>query len=172
MNFNAHGPFRIQCDDNGKIVKLDEFWDEVRKTDDDLPSAKGLYVFAIGTSGSSKLIPWYVGKAVKQNFKKECFAPHKLNHYRAAADEYERANLFLFLIPQKTQEGNYFRGNTSLSINYLEKYLISLGLASNTKLLNIKNTKMQKEIIFPGFFNTSPGKPSQATRDLVSTLEK
>ena len=74
MLFDIAGPFKLPRI-KGDVKFIDrsaeakqEFWDRVDASYPGLRNACGVYVMTIGSR------PWYVGKAERQSFGKECLA--------------------------------------------------------------------------------------------------
>lgn len=60
---------------------------------------------------------------------------------------------------------NIYRGSSGPAINFLETYLIGLALRANKNLLNKSDTKLYREVVFPGFLNSFPGSPGGPAKD-------
>ena len=167
MIFRIFGPYPIKLDAYGNIpASLSELWATVNKTRSGLSDAKGCYVFGISTSGGNQILPWYVGKTTNQVYLSECFKAHQRNHYSRAINHYSRAKPYMYLIPQLTNDGRFFRGTASRAIDFVETYLIGFALWANPDLLNKRDTKLYREIEIPGFLNTKRGTVGAATRAL------
>jgi hypothetical protein len=156
MRFQVHGPFWLSRK-KGLISReknqRDAFWEEVEEQVPGLSQACGCYVFRIPASRGAK--PWYVGMAERQSFRAECLQPHKLNIYNDAIVNRRGVPELLFL-PQVTENGN-FRAPTRArrpAIRQLESMLIGMAFSRNPDLLNIKGTKMIRELEVEGFLNT------------------
>lgn len=154
---------------NGLIAadkhSLRTFWDEV----DSLYGGEyasygaGCYVFSIKVGGGE--LPWYVGLAEKQTFRKECFAPQKINHYNNAIAN-RIGTPYLTIIPRYSAAG-YLCGpnkNGYRDVRELEIMLIGNCLTRNRNLLNLRDTKLLREMVVPGLLNTPPGKPNAETK--------
>jgi len=171
MHFKIGGPFEISLDDNCCIPdSLSEFWKRVDRRYDGLSQAKGCYVFAVKTSGRGGYYPWYVGKTNNQTFYNECFKPHQRVHYGKALNQYDKARAFLYLIPQMTKTGYFSKASSGQAIDFVETYLIGLGLRANRQLRNKKDTKLYREVILPGFLNSGRGKHGLAANELKKTF--
>lgn len=170
MNFAVYGPFPIIR--NGRNVARDAktkraFWEVVDEEDDGLSDACGCYVFVIRNRA------WYVGKAEKQSFSRECFALHKIVQYNDALQEVQgRPSLLLIA---KITRGNRFarpsaRGHKDIDL--LENLLIGAALRRNPRLQNIKRTKHLRQMHVPGVLNTRKGEGrSIAVQALRGTLD-
>ena len=83
MRFEIEGPFELGRTPAGLIdssaVARREYWDWVEEFVPRLPDACGCYIFSIKASRGS--LPWYIGKAERQSFRKECLTPHKIVHF-------------------------------------------------------------------------------------------
>jgi hypothetical protein len=172
MQFGTFGPFKVPVDDWGNVsTTLSEFWERADAEWRGLSNGRGCYVFGLSKSGGSRIEPWYVGKTNKQGFESECFKAHQLNHYSRARSRYERAKPHLYLIPQFTNNGTrLYRGHAGAAIDFLETYLIGIALRANSELLNKRDTKLFRELILPGFLNSSAGSPGEGAIRLRKSL--
>src|SRR5664280_1415908 len=162
MNFFPHLPIEIPRQSNGLIAAdkdpLTAFWSRVDKElEEGLSAAIGCYLFSIRAGKGA--LPWYVGFAEKQSFRKECFTNHKLVHYNNVIAN-RKGTTLLTLVAKYTPKGKLINptGNEHRDIQFLETILISNCLRRNTDLYNIKDTKLFREMIVPGLLNTSKGK--------------
>lgn len=173
MQFGTVGPFEIPLDEWGNIsVSLSDFWEEVELEWRGLAAGRGCYIFGIGSSGGSRIEPWYVGKTNHQGFVSECFNAHQRNHYSRALNRYTRAKPYLYLIPQFTNNGSrLYRGRSGPAIDFLETYLIGIALRANSDLLNKRDTKLYREVVLPGFLNSTQGNPGAAAVKLRQSLK-
>ena len=164
MYFYPVGPFVIEKKTNGLIQatteKLKEFWENVDEEYGNLSKSCGCYVFA--TRAGKGITPWYIGKAEKQSFAKECFQPHKINHYNDAIAK-KAVTPLLILLPKSTDNGNYSKpsSNGHNDIGILENMLIGIAIKKNPNILNIKGTKIFREMVIPGILNSPQGKPDK-----------
>ena len=172
MRFGTFGPFDIPRDEYGNVSdSLSDFWEAVDSEWEALSSGRGCYVFGISPSGGSRVEPWYVGKTNKQGFDCECFTPHKLNHYSRALNRYNRGKPRLFLVAQFGDDGKrLYRGSSGPAIDFLETYLIGIAIGANEDLLNKRDTKLYREVVFPGFLNSPPGNPAGGANRLKESL--
>lgn len=151
---------------------LKAFWDEAnREFGEDLSEAIGCYIFSIRAGKGVK--PWYVGLAQKQTFRKECFTDHKLKHYNYAIAG-RKGTPLLTLIVKRTPGGKLIAPSSKKhsDIEFLENMLIGNCLSRNDELSNVRDTKLLKEMIVPGLFNTPQGKQSSQViefRELIGT---
>lgn len=172
MNFYPHDSFDIPKRSNGLIdtASLKDFWEEVdEELEAPVSEAVGCYVFSIRAGKGSR--PWYIGKAEKQSFRKECFALHKLNHYNNAIAA-RKGTPVLTLVAKYTPGGKLVRPTGSLhkDIQHLETMLIANALGRNDELLNVKDTKLLKNMVVPGLLNSSKGKPSNSVAEFKVLL--
>jgi len=155
MKFAVYGPFRLSrkrkgviADDSGEIR---EFWEYVDDWVPSLPDAIGCYVFCVNSK------PWYIGKTVK-SFRRECYTDAKLKMYNRAYDKIKKGVPKLFFLAQETPAGNNFRkarkNRKSLLIDNLELMLIGMALETNPSLLNVKDTRWQKNLEVKGFLRS------------------
>ena len=169
MNYIPHSAIEIPRQSNGLIAAdkepLDTFWSRVEtELEEGLSGAIGCYIFSI-CAGKGAL-PWYVGLAEKQSFRKECFTNHKLVHYNNAIAD-RRGTPKLTLIAKYTPGGKIINptGNEHRDIQFLEPMLISSCLRRNAGLYNIKDTMLLREMVVPGLLNTSQGKAAASVSD-------
>lgn len=154
---------------NGLIAtdknSLNEFWTDLDQLlDDGISSSIGCYIFSI--RAGKGVLPWYVGMAEKQSFRKECFTSHKINHYNNAIAG-RRGTPELTLIPKFTKGGKLVNptGNDHRDIQQLEAMLIGNCLTRNRNLLNLRDTKLLREMIVPGLLNSPAGSPGASVRE-------
>lgn len=174
MNFYPHTAIKIPRQENSLIANdrysLDQFWEEI---DDEngigLSGGIGCYIFSI-RAGKGEL-PWYVGMAEKQSFRKECFTNHKLVHYSNAVAS-RRGTPRLTLIAKYTPGGKLVNptGSEHNDIKFLETLLIANCLNRNPELMNSRDTKLLREMIVPGLMNTPQGKVSNSVRDFNALI--
>ena len=171
MKYNTFGPFNVARSNSGQIhSKQKQLWSTANSKKSGVSSAKGLYIFGVKTTRTKRIIPWYVGMTKSQSFEKECFQPHKIIIYRDVMALYKKADPFLFILPRLTPNGRLYKGIFSKDIEYLEKLLIGYAYASNSSIMNKKNTKFWREITLPGVFNP-PGRPPKSASMLSDCLQ-
>ena len=174
MRFEIYGGFEVPLEEHGVVLRgaqgRNSFWDEADRTKIGLRDACGCYVFAIRSGGGTT--PWYVGKAEKSSFERECFAPHKLNCYDYAITKYGAGTPLLYFVTMLTPSGRFSQpskqGNAAIS--FLERWLIGQALNKNPVLCNLKDTKFLKELVVPGLLHSPPGKPKSAATELRRIL--
>lgn len=173
MRFEVRGPFELDRNTNGLIASSAEdkhlYWEWVDDHVPGLSQACGCYIFAIKASRGT--LPWYVGKAERQTFAKECFSSHKIVHFNNAIAGRKGKPVIMF-IPQLTKTGN-FRKPTSTprkAISELESLLIGMAISRNPKILNTRGTRMLRELTVEGFINSERGKGGSAARALRGIL--
>ncbi|NSX02767.1 hypothetical protein [Cupriavidus gilardii] len=169
LNFFPHTPIEIPRSANGLIAadtgSLADFWDDVDgKLGESTSGGIGCYIFSV--RAGKGVLPWYVGLAVKQSFRKECFAPHKLMHFNNVVAG-RRGTPVLTLIPKYTPNGKLVKptGSTHRDIVFLENLLISHCLTRNRDLCNKKDTKLLREMVVFGLLNTPQGKMHSSVAD-------
>ncbi len=166
--FDPYGPFEIPCAKLrvGRIVdrtRLGEFWgDEVDYKA--LAEDRGVYVFSISRSGGG-FLPCYVGKAVKQSFRDECFAPHKLTKYNEALLSW-RGTPHLSLIGHRVGAGRV----NGAAIHELETEIIQYAYAVNPGLLNVRGIKFAEWSV-SGLIRHGRGKPPEDAEHLRRMLD-
>ncbi len=172
MNFYPLGPYELP--QKNRLIptakKLQsEFWDKVEEDVSGLSDGVGCYIYSI-RAGKGNL-PWYVGMAVKQSFRKECFTPHKINKYNEALGG-RRGTPLLTFIPRLTKL-EYFcepKSKGYKDVEFLEKFILSYAIKRNPNLLNIKDTRILKGLSLPGVINSSRGANAASVRSLKQLL--
>ena len=110
--------------------------------------------------------PIYVGKAVKQTFGKECFAPHKTGeHYNPALLDTLKGTPVIFFVALPAHRGK----PNAKRIADLESFLIQLGVARNPDLSNIRG-RTEKQWSIKGVVRGRRGKPSASATALKRML--
>lgn len=172
--YEIHGPFDIVKENNGVIDLYKStrraFWKTVQEEEASLPSACGCYLFAI--RAATGIRPWYVGKAARQSFEKECLNRNKLGIYNYVIAN-RKGKPLLFLVVKKTPKGKFAKpGRTQQKdIDFLETALIGAALERNPKLMNIQNTKYLREMCVPGLINSPPGKPKRSVKEFKKAIK-
>jgi hypothetical protein len=172
MNYLPHSPFPIPRGSNGLISsqELTEYWVRLDEAlGDKVSESVGCYIFSI-RSGRGCL-PWYVGRAEKQSFRRECFAPHKLNHYNNAIGG--RKGTPLLTLIAKYTSGTRLVGPTGKlhsDIRRLETILIANALSRNPQLRNIHDAALLRKMHVAGLLNAKPGKPAAAVSQFRALL--
>ncbi len=164
MIFYPHAAIEVPRQANGLIAadkeSLATFWEKVEaELSEGLSGAIGCYIFSIRAGKGSR--PWYVGLAEKQSFKKECFTPHKINHYNNAIAA-RKGTPLLTLVSKYTPKDKLVTpsGSSHRDIQHVETMLIANCLRKNPDLLNIRDTKLLREMIVRGVLNDVKGKPA------------
>ena len=172
MLFETYGPYRLKRNGQGLLAAAaadrGEFWDGVDEEVSDLSYACGCYIFSIKAPRGSK--PWYIGKAEKSTFRRECLTSHKINHFNQAIAG-RRGYPELTLLAQVTPRDKFRKPTNTKrpAIRELETMLIGMGVSRNRDLLNIQKTKMLRELSVRGFLNTErlgTSGSAKALRDL------
>ncbi len=174
MKFKVYGPYEIPRGHKRLIVKekLNAFWKEIEDEVPGLATACGCYVLATQTSGGSTATPWYIGKAEKSKFRNESLSSDKISKFNDMLDQKKRAKPMLFLLAQVTPTEKFLRptANEREAIGELESLLIGMAIKENRHLLNIKGTKMFRELEVIGFLNSQPLARGGASKELRSTF--
>lgn len=177
MNFEVLGPFFIKTP---RIIKADHIKDLKASIDEvadvsALLAAPGCYVFGVKSTGSKRVVPWYVGKAEKQSVFKEATNAAHLQLFNEILDDYEKGHPALIFLPQVTNTGRpakVAQGEQSKpAVDFLEDWLIAAALKSNPNLYNIKKTKMLNDLWVRGLFNPKPGDSSASSQALKASLK-
>lgn len=144
---------------------LATFWSRAEEElEEGISGAIGCYIFSIRAGRGA--LPWYVGLAEKQSFRKESFTSHKLNHYNNAIADRNGTPL-LTLIVKRTQSQKIVNptGNAHRDIQLLETMLIFTCLRRNPNLFNVRDTTLFREMVVPGLLNTRQGKIPSSVSD-------
>jgi hypothetical protein len=177
MRFEVVGPYFLKT---RSIIKVDHVKDlKASIADDDelanLLSAPGCYVFGIKSTGSKRVVPWYVGKAERQSVFKEATNAAHLQLYNEILDTYKKGHPALIFLPQVTisgQPAKVAKGESKKpAVEFLENWLIAAALKSNPHLYNIKKTKLLNELWVRGLFNPTAGESNAASKALKATLK-
>ena len=172
MRFNVYGPYDIGVEEShaGWIDKedTDKFWEKIRRDgrghEYDLPDACGVYLFGMrgeqgkkGTAG--KTLPWYVGKAEKLNFKKECFNYKNLYYFNSIlTNEYRgHGTPILYLLARVGEDDKPSppaKEESYWGVRFVEEMFIQMSLRANPRLLNKSMTKIMRETSIRGLLNT------------------
>lgn len=168
MEFKVHGPFDVPRVGNliaRRIPDQRVLWDQVEEVAPGLSSAIGCYLFAL------RGVVWYVGMAGRQSFMRECLTVHKQALFNEALQKVPNAKPKLFLLP-KISSGGVFRTPSAQNhpvIESVESVLIGMAIKRNPDLLNIRGTKLLRDVNVPGVINNRQG---QATANSVKALRK
>lgn len=168
MRFKVYGPYEIGVDKGfaGWIDEEDikDFWKNV--VGEKLSGACGIYLFGIGgvegrkKGTAARSLPWYVGKAERQNFKRECFTHRNLFYFNRSLFKYYKGKgaPFLYLLARVEGENDEFSEPASdkqyWGLKFVEEMFIQLSLSINSELVNKQMTKMIRETSIRGFLNT------------------
>jgi hypothetical protein len=175
MNFFPHSSIEIQRQSNGLIAadkeSLSTFWSRVdTELEDGLSGAIGCYIFSI--RAGKGVLPWYVGLAEKQSFRKECFTSHKLVHYNNAIAKRKGTPLLTLIAKYTPGKKKIIKptGNEHRDVQFLEMMLISSCVGRNADLYNIRDTKLLREMVVPGLLNTPQGKAAASVSDFMALV--
>ena len=178
MRFNVYGPYDIGVEKShaGWIDKedTDKFWEKIRRDgrghEYDLQDACGVYLFGMrgeqGKSGTAgRTLPWYVGKAEKLNFKKECFNYKNLYYFNSIlTNEYKRHGTpILYLLARVGEDDKPSppaKEESYWGVRFVEEMFIQMSLRANPRLLNKSMTKIMRETSIRGLLNTKGYKSS------------
>ena len=153
MRFTVYGPYDIGVEEShaGWIDKedTDKFWETIRRDgrghEYDLPNACGVYLFGMrgeqgkkGTAG--RTLPWYVGKAEKLNFKKECFNYKNIYYFNSIlTNEYRgHGTPILYLLARVGEDDKPSppaKEESYWGVRFVEEMFIQIVLASESSTL-------------------------------------
>ncbi|WP_211443003.1 hypothetical protein [Collimonas humicola] len=140
-----------------------------------LLSGPGCYVFGVKSSGSARVVPWYVGKAERQSVLKESTNGSHLQLYNEILDEYKRGRPALYFVPAVTLQGRgrspVQKGGKMPAVDFLEDWLIARALQSNPGLWNARKTKLLRELSVRGIFNPTKGDMTLPSASLKECLD-
>jgi len=164
MNYYPYGPVEIPLMrrriEHRDKSSLNEFWDNFDQICNGIPDSVGCYIFSIRARKGIR--PWYVGMAEKQSFRKECFTSHKLLNYNDCLSQ-RKGTPVLTLIPKHTKTNRFASKGSNGHRDSLQR---------NPELLNIKSTKLLRELVLPGLINTPKGRKNgdiKAFQKLIGT---
>ena len=169
MNYKIYGPYEMPRQGHlidSSLLGKKEFWDEVNEDVPGLADACGCYVYVIHG------IVRYVGKTEKQTFRKECYAHHKLTIYNWGLNQVQ-GKPGLYFLAKVTPKQRFAKTtvNYSKDIEFLEDMLIGMAIRKTPDLLNIRGTKLLKNLHVPGIINSKKGEgKSQAVQDLKKAM--
>ena len=159
------GPKKKILDFSSTALKL--FWEEVENDSPGLSQACGCYIFSI--KASRGITPWYVGQS-KTSFKDECFQDHKKAQYHEVVNHLIKGTPILTFIARLTPNKKFKDTLDKPEADFVEQQLIQYALVKNPELINVKNTKLPRQIQIPGFLNSPKGRPSKGAEQLRLTL--
>ena len=169
MRFKIFGPFEIPLHEgqagwiDGPDTKI--FWEEVESKVSGLSEACGVYLFGmfgdenLQKTVASKDLPWYVGKAEKQTFKKECFNSKNKGSYNKVITKIykQKGTPFLYLLARMEDDNQTFSKPTEREypgVTFVEKMFIQNTLAVNVNIENSKDTKVARDTLINGILNS------------------
>jgi len=174
MIFFPHTAIEIPRQANRHVAADKEsmalFWASVdSQLEDGVSGAIGCYIFSIRAGRG--VLPWYVGLAEKQSFRKECFTSHKLVHYNDVLAN-QRGTPMMTFVSKYTPGGKLVNptGNEHRDIRFLERMLISNCLQRNPCVSNARDTKLLREMIVHGLLNTPSGKSYASVSDFKTLI--
>ena len=186
MHFKMFGPYDIK-DQRGHADWLDKedfdhYWTHVVDADTQgLSTACGVYLFGVrGIEGKRKTVgktlPWYVGKAEKQPFRKECFNGRNQNEFnRIAFSVYGgKGTPFLYLFARTEEDGTFsgIANDEYPGVRFVEELLIQMSLATNNDLANKQLTSQAQQTSIRSILNfKSRGKPPSSVAAFTTAFD-
>lgn len=180
MKFKIFGPFEIPLDEGHEnwldSADIRNFWNQVVNLDQpELSNACGVYIFGMHGAANlqkgvaSRTLPWYVGKAEKQSFAKECFTGRNMNNFnKVISRTYKgRGTPFLYLLARIEKDDETFSDPTTETypgVAFVEKMMIQMSMAVNVNIENTTFTADAKSTIIEGILN-SKGRISKQTQE-------
>ena len=175
MQFKVCGPYDIEDrekeGDKGWLDQkdLNHLWGAV--VGERLSGACGVYLY--GVRGKVKgqhretALPWYVGLAEKQSFRRECSTPDKREKFNRVwkLNYRNQATPFLYLLP-RTDAGKLSCPGEYRDVGFVEALLIQLSLTVNANLTNEQLTKPAQNTTIPGLLNPTGGRVSDSAKSL------
>jgi hypothetical protein len=172
MQFEVRGPYFLATRSIIRSEHVAALYEELAEDPrtESLLYGCGCYVFGIKSSGSKRVVPWYVGRAERQSLIAEATNRGHLQLYNEILDDYKKGQPALFFLPAVTQQAKP-RAPTSAkrgvaAVRFLEDWLISVALKQNRNLYNVQNTKMLRELYVRGIFNPKKGDRTTTSSDL------
>jgi len=161
--FRVVGPLKVQRsqESGGRIIADEDvrkFWQSYGK----YANRRGCYVF--GRRAGKGYTPGYVGKATK-GLKQEIFTSDKLTKYQRFLIQRKKGIPIFFFVLAPVRKG---KANLR-QIAKVEKYLITLGVSANPKLLNRQNVKPETWGI-RGLIRGGQGKVAKGASDFRQML--
>ena len=190
MRFQMYGPYDISDQEASRYAgwldkdDFDHLWhtvdDGIDKSLGQLSNACGVYLFGVrGVEGKKKIIgqtlPWYVGKAERQPFRKECFNHKNQNEFnRVWSTVYGgKGTPFLYLFARTELDGTFSAPTKAKypGVRFVEELLIQLSLAVNRDLVNKQLTSQAQKTSIRGVLNSKKrGKAPQVVADFKTLL--
>lgn len=174
MNYRPFGPFEVPLKEGDIKTRIESadikrFWEDVDV--EGLESACGIYVFVIKTPKNEKV--WYVGKAQRQSFGRECFTAHKLVQYHDAIAIQPTGKPMMYLVARMRNLKTFSKPTSSergfSEMDFVENMFITYGYKNNSKIRNSRSTKNAEELVVEGFYN-SENRKRKATKLLHELL--
>lgn len=176
MRYYLYGPMELpRGDDN--LLNFTEYdratmWADLEAREAlGLADACGCYVFGIRAGRGVR--PWYVGKAEKQSFKRECLTDDKLRKYNSVLLSASKGTPVIYFYARTTMKKHAWSAPSKsrhMDIDYLERMLIGLALDKNKNLVNVKETGLLRNMIVPGLLNTPRGALTRQARELKKVM--
>lgn len=172
MRFDVAGPFIIERHGKKKNItkeSLQHLRDQLEEWREGLSEACGCYVFA--KRAGNGITPWYVGQACIRPMFKEALNSDNIGKYNTVLDD--RGTPLLFVLPALTPTGKLRKNpdNGKLpSLNFLERWLISVALEKNPNLINNKETMFLRRLRVTGIFNATRGESTADSQALNAAL--
>ena len=141
MNYEVYGGFEIPREKKTRLGDFHKsFWMDV----EDVQNACGCFIFSL--RNGENIRPWYIGKAERQPFRRECFSPAQKFTYNQVLVK-QRGTPLLFLLPRLTPKGKLCKPTKKRynDIEFLETMLIGIAIKKNKDLMNVHKTKMLRE---------------------------
>lgn len=171
--------FSVHCFDmdtetqkkGNKIIDKNKFNEQVKIKNSDLQKAKGVYVFAL--KHGQNYTPYYIGQTTKSGLLQESLNPGNLKKYDKCLGEcvnMKPVMIYIVYLTPKNAVSKKQHPKAKDLYNWLEAYMIMLGVQKNQKLVNGKKVKYLNSVVVPGLLNSPQGKPSDPATILRKTL--
>ncbi len=191
MKFKIYGPFSLNADSCEKGYppwidqpKIEEFWVNVRSRHGELDQACGVYIFTVEgkqrKNNKKTSVPWYVGKAERQTFQKECFSHrNQLSYNKIVTVDYKEVDCISLYLLARHEDGNKFSepakkdgGEVYEGVRFVEQLFMQKALAANSQLLNIQDLKDARSTHIKNILNWKvQGKDSDSVSSLKDYLQ-
>lgn len=176
MKFEVFGPYffpTVTIIKNAHIVEVKEKLQSESEVASYL-AGPGCYIFGVKSSGSRRVVPWYVGKAERQSVLTEATNAQHLQLYNEIFDDFHRGRPALYFVPAITPgrkpRALAAKGGTMHAVDFLENWLIAKALKTNPKLWNVRSTKLLRELSVRGLFNPTRGDLNNPAASLKACL--
>ena len=189
MKFEVYGPFKLNEEGFSGWIdqpEINKFWEKVGDQDENLRNLRkacGVYIFCVDgkqkRKGKTADLPWYVGKAENQTFKKECFNHrNQLSYNYVISQLYRKVTAINFYFIARHDENGKFSsparkddGTVYEGVRVVERLFMRKSLAANNDLLNMKDVTHARRTRIRNILNwRDRGKDDSGAKKLKCSL--